>query len=96
MPLDNSGVSVTVLLPNRGVDTIQVRPSTTVQQVIDILTSDDTLRGLFNEDIGDESISWTLQLVKEEKEGRAWEEDELAAVGDGMLCISVQRLIMLM
>jgi hypothetical protein len=83
-------MSIAVLVPNRGVETIHTGPSTTVRQLVDILASDESIRGSIVENLGEECASWALQVVKEEREGRAWEEEELADVGDGKLYILIR------
>ena len=88
MSMEDSELTVSVLVPNRGVETVCVPSrSTTIQDVLGMILGRDGVRGDVLGGLlwggGKEDEGWALQVVRKEKEGRIWEEVELASVGDG-------------
>jgi diaphanous 1 len=79
MPDDT--ILVPVLLASGSLHFATVARHGTAQNVIDALIALPEVR----EEVLGELVSdaWALQRIRKEQNGRAWEEDELQALGDG-------------
>ena len=74
---------VPVVVPSGSLHFATVPSTATVQEVQDFLVSDDHVR---YEVLGDlEPYGWAMQRIRNEHNGRQWEEEELEALGNGML-----------
>lgn len=61
----------------------EVKPDGTAQDVINALVALDEVKQEVLDDL--EDYGWALQRIRLEASGRAWEEEELEALGDGEL-----------
>lgn len=74
---------VPVSLPDGSLHFANITPNGTVQDVLDELTRLDDVR---LDVLGDlESDAWGIQKIRRESTGRVWEEEELEALGSGLL-----------
>lgn len=96
MSSDRPELFVSVLVPNRGLESVHVHPFTTIQEIINILISyEDLPKSVLGRYAGVNKSGWALQVVRKEKEGRAWEDSDLAEVGDGQCCLSRRAILKL-
>lgn len=80
---DNNALIVPVLLVTGSLHFAEIQRDGKAKDVIDALLR---LEGIKGEILGDlEEFGWALQRIRVEQTGRAWEEDELMALGDGEL-----------
>ncbi|KAI0028371.1 hypothetical protein K488DRAFT_89818, partial [Vararia minispora EC-137] len=74
---------VPTILPSGALHFASVSPAGTVQDVLDALAALDDVR---LDVLGDLlPRSWAVQRIRSEQSGRQWEEDELDALGDGLV-----------
>lgn len=86
LPDGSTTLIVPAILPTGTLHLIELPDNCRTQDVITALVSID---GVKDEILGGlEDHGWALQVIRREKNGRAWEEDELNALGDGESFIS--------